>query len=291
LVFTYAQKAISEEQIDDAVIIVLLNDETYAGTCHIYHPTSNFNDYGKGASISYFPLGTDEEMFEGTLHHEAGGHGFAKLADEYYGWSDKNNVPNDIIEEIQLLSTYGWVKNIDLTNNISTVKWSKFLSDARYSNEDIGIFEGGYDYNYGVYRPSYNGIMNTELYKGFNAPSREAIYYRIHKLAYGDDWEYDYEKFVEYDAINRNPVTSRSITFQQMAPLHAPVIIKGSWKDAKYIVSSQSNSRTSNNLSSKKDNPSMVSMFSYKTTLPDGTVLVKTFDTSGKTTIENEKTK
>ena len=37
---------------------------------------------------------------------------------------------------------------------------------------------------------------------GFNAPSREAIYYRIHKLAYGSTWEYDYEKFVEYDAKN-----------------------------------------------------------------------------------------
>ncbi len=38
---------------------------------------------------------------------------------------------------------------------------------------------------------------------GFNAPSREAIWYRIHKLAYGDEWEYDYEDFVEYDEVNR----------------------------------------------------------------------------------------
>ena len=34
---------------------------------------------------------------------------------------------------------------------------------------------------------------------GFNAPSREAIYYRIHKLAFGTTWEYDYESFVKWD--------------------------------------------------------------------------------------------
>ena len=36
----------------------------------------------------------------------------------------------------------------------------------------------------------------------FNAPSRAAIYNRIHKLAYGKDWQFDYEKFVEWDAKN-----------------------------------------------------------------------------------------
>ena len=34
----------------------------------------------------------------------------------------------------------------------------------------------------------------------YNAPSREAIYYRIHKLAYGASWKYDYETFVSWDA-------------------------------------------------------------------------------------------
>ena len=37
---------------------------------------------------------------------------------------------------------------------------------------------------------------------GFNAPSREAIYYKIHKLAYGRNWEYNYEDFVTYDLPN-----------------------------------------------------------------------------------------
>ena len=33
----------------------------------------------------------------------------------------------------------------------------------------------------------------------FNAPSREAIYKRVMKLAYGDSWTYDYEEFVNFD--------------------------------------------------------------------------------------------
>ena len=37
----------------------------------------------------------------------------------------------------------------------------------------------------------------------FNAPSREAIYYRIHKLAYGDSWVYNFEDFATWDAKNR----------------------------------------------------------------------------------------
>ncbi len=37
---------------------------------------------------------------------------------------------------------------------------------------------------------------------GFNAISREAAYRRIHKLAYGDTWRFDREKFVEYDLRN-----------------------------------------------------------------------------------------
>ena len=44
----------------------------------------------------------------------------------------------------------------------------------------------------------------------FNAPSREAAYIRIHKLAYGSSWEYDYEEFVKYDAINRRTSVTKA---------------------------------------------------------------------------------
>ena len=52
------------------------------------------------------------------------------------------------------------------------------------------------------WKPSQHSIMNNDADGMFNAPSREAIYKRIHRLAFGKDWQYDYEKFVEYDQKN-----------------------------------------------------------------------------------------
>ena len=72
---------------------------------------------------------------------------------------------------------------------------------------------------------------------GFNAPSREAIYYRIHKLAYGKDWEFDYEKFVEWDAKNRKKADSPLLmpsreAIRNFVPTHPPVIKQMNWRDA-----------------------------------------------------------
>lgn len=73
---------------------------------------------------------------------------------------------------------------------------------------------------------------------GFNAPSREAIYYRIHKLAYGDSWNYDYEEFVEWDARNRAasaPTSKRAPGYKpsNYKPAHPPVIVDKSWREVK----------------------------------------------------------
>lgn len=63
---------------------------------------------------------------------------------------------------------------------------------------------------------------------GFNAPSREAIYYRIHKLAFGKEWEYNHESFVKWDLVYGMPsfVTdqSRSAATQTDIKLVPPVM-------------------------------------------------------------------
>jgi hypothetical protein len=233
--FEYALKAISEEAMDDALIIVAMNSNVYAGTCWMYTPISN-GDYGSGASIAYFPKGEDTEVFAQLLHHEANGHGFAKLADEY-AYEDYGPVPSDVVNETkQFQNVHGWYKNIDFTSNKRTVRWADFLDDSRYANEGLGCFEGGFTYWSGVWRPTEDSIMNTNV-GGFNAPCREAIYYRINKLANGDSWEYDYEDFVRYDAINRaSAISAGSLSsnyvervFEPTAP---PVVMKKSWRDA-----------------------------------------------------------
>ena len=69
---------------------------------------------------------------------------------------------------------------------------------------------------------------------GFNAPSREAIYYRIHRLAYGESWQYDYEDFVAYDAVNRKAagMAKQEGPYRPMEPTHPPVVVRKTWRDA-----------------------------------------------------------
>ena len=233
LVLSYAQKAISDERMDEALIIVMMNSTNYAGTCHMYYPSAG--DYGNGVSISYFPVGADETALEQTLQHEANGHGFAKLADEY-AYEYYGEVPALYAAQTkEHQANWGWWKNVDFTNDLSAIRWSYFINDSRYANEGLGAYEGGLTYWTGVWRPTENSIMRHNT-GGFNAPSREAIYYRIHKLAYGADWTYNYEDFVAYDAINRDAAATRSSNYvelpKELKPLHAPVIIRKSWRDA-----------------------------------------------------------
>ena len=94
-----------------------------------------------------------------------------------------------------------WYSNVDITSDPTQVKWAQFLADDRYKKE-VGMYEGGFTYQYGVWRPSENSIMNDNQ-GGFNAPARYTIWYRIHKLAYGNSWNGTYEDFATYDAINR----------------------------------------------------------------------------------------
>lgn len=225
----YAMKApgMTEANINNAMIIVMMNKEAYAGTCYMSYPvlTGSGEDYGSGKSIAYFPLGFREGMFDQLLLHEAGGHGFPKLFDEYH-YAENGRVPQSEINDMRKLSAYGWLKNVDLTDDPATVKWSKFITDSRYTSEHINCYEGGNTYPLGVFRPTFTSIMVDNV-GGFNAPSREAIYYRIHKLAYGKTWTYDYETFVTYDRAAQakvKPRTTRSNMFENLEPLHRPII-------------------------------------------------------------------
>ena len=233
-VFKYAQKVVDASAIDETLMIVVMNSNNYAGTCFMYYPNSSGTDYGKGPAVAYFPKGESSEVFAQLLHHEANGHGFAKLADEY-AYDYMGTIPSEEVENTKnQQSLYGWWKNVDFTNDPAQVRWKKFLEDTRYAKEGLGVFEGGLTYWSGVWRPTENSIMRYNQGE-FNAPSREAIYYRIHKLAYGADWKYDYEKFVEYDAVNYNAQAAPATKVSPLRPkqqLHPPVVIKKSWREA-----------------------------------------------------------
>ena len=206
----YALKAVPKEIMDNVLIIVLMNREVHAGRCYMQlvnnvgDDTEDVaDDCAHGLALAYVALGTDDDDFTGLVRHEAGGHGFGRLADEYAG-AQTGAIPGHVVDTYKSLQTLNHAyMNVDFTADPEAVRWSRFLQDERYQSEDLGVFEGAGTYETGIWRPSQTSIMATN--EGvFNAPSREAIYFRIHKLAFGKEWEYDYEKFVQYDAVNLN---------------------------------------------------------------------------------------
>jgi len=230
-VIEYVSSVIPDDEMDNCTAVVILNLDLYAGTCVMYPPQKP-SDAGSGFSIAYFPA--NKENLDYLVCHEVGGHGFAKLCDEYV--LDAGRIEEETVNYLQTSARdYGWYKNLDFTSDPSLVKWNYFLMDNRYASEDIGVFEGAYYYQLGAYRPSNESIMNTDHEGGFNAPSREAIWYRAHKLAYGPDWNYNYEDFVTYDAVNRKPSTKAlsggKYVIKQLPLLAPPVIMNHSWRE------------------------------------------------------------
>jgi hypothetical protein len=232
----FARKIIGDSRMDNVLIIVAMNSTKYAGTCYMYYPSGG--DYGVGTSVAYFPIGEDDEGLAQLVHHEAGGHGFAKLDDEY---SYEGTISQDEIDSKVGLGAAGWWKNVDFTADPSKVKWSRFLQDGRYQFDGLGVFEGACTYSKGAWRPTENSIMRYNT-GGYNAPSREAIWYRAHKLAYGESWQYDYEEFVAYDAVNRKTssgaATSGGRHILRQRPTHAPVIVPRRWNETPESVAS-----------------------------------------------------
>ncbi|MBM6946376.1 MULTISPECIES: M64 family metallopeptidase [Bacteroides] len=240
---TYAARCdnFTSEEMNEMLIIVLVNSTEHHGTAHISGSSAYLGDYGRGSAVTYSTLETPQKVRIGTVIHEAAGHGFAKLADEYvYDTPEYARIPDTEITRVSgWQKDFGWYTNIDFTNNPSTVLWNKFISDNRYQNENIGVFEGGYCYRTGVWRPTEESVMRTSYNYpyDFNAPSRAAIYNRIHKLAYGESWTFDYEEFVNWD-LSRSRTVSRAVVapvstqIEQTAP---PVTYNRRWENGRFV--------------------------------------------------------
>lgn len=210
--FNYASKieGIDLEQVSIVNVVNAPNS---------FYVSGHANMYESGASVAHIEQGGASSI----IVHEAGGHGFAKLLDEYiYGGYEDNYCPPENLESFKqwIKTDYhnrGWGVNVDATNAPDSVVWSHFLQDSRYADE-VGIYQGAWYWPTDLWRASENSVMNSD-HSYFNAPSREAIYKRIMQLSEGDDWVYDYETFVEWDKAHQssnnggtdNPTTGANV--------------------------------------------------------------------------------
>ena len=160
---------------------------------------SNNWSYSDGFSAAFCQNNSDDpESLKSLIHHEACGHGFGKLDDEYVEFEGTYPYP----EAIRSLHTINESMNVDVTNDPNEIVWSYFLTDMRYEKEKIGIYEGAIYYPKGAYRATETSIMLGNTGR-FNAPSRQSIYRRIMEKSGG---VYSFEAFLEYDEINRRQI-------------------------------------------------------------------------------------
>lgn len=200
----YAAKAVSDSRMDDVVVLVLVNSGLSGGTAYMMQAETDH--YAAGSSVTWVPY--ENVVVTGSISskamvliHEAGGHGFGKLNDEYsinyYGKPDK-----ETIDYIKDCHKKGMFVNVDVTDNPNEVIWSRYLADERFASESIGVYKGGAGFFDGIWRPTENSVMRTNsLNKNnfFNAPSRAQVYTRVMKLSEGQNWQFDYETFVKWD--------------------------------------------------------------------------------------------
>lgn len=193
--------------VSETLTVVVLNSPLYAGTTYFgYYSENQVTEL----AIAYCPIiyNLENDSFRQVLVHEAVGHGFAKLEDEY-SYEENGKMPSDEINDVKMLQSYGWAQNVDFTQDENTILWSSFLNDSRYSSEGIGIYEGACTYMSGVYRPTEDSMMNTNTC-GFNAPSRKAIYDMV--MRRGENRETTYEEFADFDSRNASQVQTLTRT-------------------------------------------------------------------------------
>lgn len=226
-VFDYALGAptVNKGNLNQTLIIMVPNSTDYGGICQMWED---------GSAIAFCPQSTYGYPLDtrGVIQHEAGGHGFGKLGDEYI----YHNAFIDFCDctccghvlEFNGAKSLGWFDNLELTGKMHSVGWSHLIFDDRYS-DIVDIYEGGYKHNRGVFRSEPNSCMNNDI-PYYSTISRESIVKRI--KAYAGE-TYSFEDFVKNDKRDAGIVESRAFggngdqrtsgTYQ-----HAPVFHKGS---------------------------------------------------------------
>jgi hypothetical protein len=201
--YEYAVKADPNILPEQTLVVMIENTDQYGGICYMW---------ADGSAVACCPKSRDPYPydFRGIVQHEAGGHGFGKLADEYI-------YHNAFIQSCSCAccshydavvgaKSIGWYRNIELTGNMNQVGWSHLIFNPDYSDY-VDVYEGGYYHSRGVYRSEATSCMNNNI-PYFSAISRQAIVERIMDYA-GEEFTLD--KFYENDSDDFGPTTKAGI--------------------------------------------------------------------------------
>ena len=204
---------VDDTMLKNTTVLLLINIDAYAGTCLMY---------ADGQSVSMCPMG--KSSFRNVVMHEAGGHGFGRLLDEYRYYNE--TIPTDRKQMIASWRTidpyYGY--NVDLTGDRSQVHWKQYFTMAGYSA--VGLYEGACLYSKSIWRPEYISCMEDNR-QYYNAPSREAIVRRIFRAAGAT---FNMNDFVSKDKVKASPTQAQFVT-PGFVPFAPPILMEGGWHE------------------------------------------------------------
>jgi hypothetical protein len=217
-VFNYAMTlpGMTTARLRNLLIIVMINQNRYAGTCFMW---------SDGKAIALCPVSRNSNtlaQFGAIVNHEAGGHGWGRLADEYIN-NTGQTLPASEITTFNAWVSYGYYPNVDLTNNLTTIKWNYLVGVSGYDR--VGAFEGAFYYSYGAWRAENTSCMINNI-PYYSAPSREAQVKKIMSVSGGT---YSLSNFISND-VQKAPAAVATLLTKSFNPLTfvplAPPVMK-----------------------------------------------------------------
>ncbi len=188
-----------------------------SGFTHLY-----FDELYETYAYCGFPYGGGFR-FPGRVQHESVGHGLGLLGDEYVQEENPDMIPESEKERLRACHDWGVYWNVSETNDPAAVAWSHLIGHPRYPR--VGMYEGGYYHNRGVWRSEPGGIMVRSMSGYFSTFCRELIVRRIMELS-GE--EYTFEKFLERDVPPASQSSLRAPCVEQEPGYrHIPPIVDG----------------------------------------------------------------
>lgn len=161
------QKEGVEYEAKKDVVIVIANGKRYGGVANLTRT---------GEAVAICPV--SEEPFPNNfiqiMRHEACGHAFGKLADEY---SMGGPIDATTANYLKTWQSSGMYLNVSLSSTEFPQPWQDLKNAGKLPN----VYVGGFACSGGVWRSSENSLMKG-MDEGFNILSRYLIYLRMKNL-------------------------------------------------------------------------------------------------------------
>ena len=256
-----------QQRVSCALALVQINVKCYAGTCIMW--LSGSTDYCNSLSIAYTPLGNDGtgRQCRLTTVHEAGGHGFGKLSDEYQSSAyTSSTFSTSLWDDLRTYHSWGVYRNVNEywtaadVSSFPSISWEYTTTDNVYwaellrseydyvAEEGLSIYKGAKTKTNMFCRSTSNSMMNSQFGTNgqcFNAISRWAIWYRMMRMTNSitaTNFKASLDEFIAFDKTidGWNNSTSGSTggdnyVEEYLDPLGEPVIKKAKWINGRLV--------------------------------------------------------